>query len=254
MEGRTGKRLAQGPAVHVYRQGPPGLPNKITQADGTHRLIVPGVPIQLAQPDPDNCLHTPWETYFYDPDDNAARTPGAVQAWLDNIDTPVSREIDALGRVVRVTERDGTAETSTLIHHDAAGNVVDVVDALGRTTYRAAYDLQGRAWAEWTCDAGSVLTVRDPLGAPLETRDARRERTLQAYDDLHRLVARWATSPRSSEPGLVESVAFGDSPSGPNDAAEHNLLGREWRRIDPAGVTEITCYDAHGAAAVTQRR
>ena len=208
----------------LIHRDPRGISEKITHPDDTERRFVHGRPRSLGEPD--SVEPSPWMAYEYDADDNAGRThpenagrtpPEEDSSWHAHADTPATVEVDPLGRIITVTERlgDDTAltttaqrklrELTTRVQRDIDGNVTQVTDALGRYCYQARYDLLGRAWSETTLDTGTVLTIYDPLGAPIERRDARGACTLDAYDKLHRLSRRW-TRARADAPMRLEHV------------------------------------------------
>ncbi|MBG0568789.1 SpvB/TcaC N-terminal domain-containing protein [Actinoplanes aureus] len=248
----------------LIRRDPRGIPQTITNADGTQRHFVHGQPADLAQPD--RFEPSPWVAYEYDVDDNARRThPNAHPPWHAHSDTPASVEVDPLGRIVTVTERlrddpEQTPEAQaprtliTSVRRDIDGNVTRVTDARDHEVYRAVYDLLGRAWSETTPDTGTTLIAYDALGAPVEVCDARSVRTLNAYDTLHRFARRWTVTPDAPIGHLQYAVLYGDDPAAPADAAQRNLRGRRWRSYDPAGVTVHERYDVHNHPQELVRR
>jgi RHS repeat-associated protein len=247
-----GWRYHRGPGPSLPRQlrcqiierDPRGIPVTIVNGDGTKRLFVHGRPIRLNEPD---CFNpSPWESYQYDEGDNAARThPRADPSWLSHADTPSSIEVDARGRITTVIERDGATLNITRIAWDLSGNVIEVTDALGRVCYSAVCDLLGRPWRETSLHGGSTTTIRDPLGAPVEIRDARGAITLDRYDAIHRLSRRWGRSGDDAPMLLQHAIVYGDDPGAPQEASLRNLRGRPWRNYDAAGVTVHDQYDVH---------
>ena len=233
----------------LIHRDPRGISEKITHPDDTERRFVHGRPRSLGEPD--SVEPSPWMAYEYDADDNAGRThpenagrtpPEEDSSWHAHADTPATVEVDPLGRIITVTERlgDDTAltttaqrklrELTTRVQRDIDGNVTQVTDALGRYCYQARYDLLGRAWSETTLDTGTVLTIYDPLGAPIERRDARGACTLDAYDKLHRLSRRWTRARADAPMRLEHVVLYGDDTAAP---------------VTPRGVT---CAGDAGAA------
>lgn len=237
----------------ITHRDPRGVPIIITYPDRTERWFVHGRPEALNNPG--RYVPNPWESYEYDADDNAARThPDANSSWLANADTPANVEVDPLGRVIVVTERDGIATYNTRVQWDISGNVIRVIDAMNRVCYQASYDLLGRPWRETTLDGGDTLTVRDPLGAPVEQRDGRGAVTLTSYDLLHRFSYQWGCAASNSALTLCQAIIYGDDQQVPPDAKLRNLRGRPWRTYDQVGVTSYEQYDVHNNAAISTRR
>src|SRR5207237_4158454 len=119
---------------------PRGQVIRTVNPDGSEQRVIYGIPDDLRTPE--RFTPTPWEAYTYDANDNAARTHlGQGVVPQDHYDTPSSIVIDALGRTVRAVERlareeldsDGVAQWySTVSTYDVRGNLITVVDALGR--------------------------------------------------------------------------------------------------------------------------
>ena len=166
---------------------PLGRTLSVTMPDGAEQRVVLGVPGTIAAPDlsdPRVYEPTPWESYTYDANDNAGRThPEASAAYRHHHDTPSSVRIDARERVVERIARNREAPTAagdplpaieelrTRTAYDNRGNVVEIVDALGRSTVRNAHDLANRALRVLSIDAGLRSTVYDAGAAPVEQRD-----------------------------------------------------------------------------------
>jgi RHS repeat-associated protein len=223
--------------------------------DGSEQLVVLGVPDDLT--DPSTYAPTPWETYTYDANDNAGRTHGAAAtAFESHWNTPASIMVDALGRIVAATARNGPDAAidwyTTHTAYDIQGNVVEITDALGRAAFLYVYDLARRCWRVDSSDAGRSDTVPDVLGNPTEVRDSKGARTLCAYDVLHRPVRMWARDDASTAITLRHVLEYGDAGSATQPAADRtaarqaNLLGRLARQHDEAGVLTIGACDFKG--------
>ena len=105
---------------------PRGHPIRTVDPDGSEQRVVFGIPPDLS--DPDIYQPTPWETYTYDANDNAGRThPQAAQAYQNHWNTPASIEVDALGRTITTTARNGPAQDAATLWY----------------VTRSAYDIQG---------------------------------------------------------------------------------------------------------------
>jgi RHS repeat-associated protein len=237
--------------VTTYRD-PRGLPVRIIGPDGSEQTIVHGRPTLN---DPEQYRPSAWEFWEYDANDNAGRTHAVQsQEWAEHWNTPQSTVVDALGRVATITERNGSDEAVVRVKHDAADNVVAIVDALGRTAYQGVYDLVGRPWRESSLDAATKTSILDPLDAVVEQRDARGALTLTSFDVFHRLSRRWSRAGERAPVTLDEIVIYGDDQTAPLDAARDGLRGRAWRTYDAAGLVTAAHYDLAGNLVAVGRR
>ena len=230
---------------------PRGRLVRTVHPDGSEQRVLFGVPVDLT--DPDVFTPTPWESYTYDANDNAGRTHGsAAQAYADHWNTPASAEVDALGRIVRAVARNGTEVLTTRTSHDIQGNLLSIVDPLGRESFRYAFDVAKRRWRLDSIDAGRRETVPDALDRPVETRDSKSALTLAAFDRLHRPIREWARNREGGPVTLRQVVEYGDAgdpaqPPADRDAARaHNLLGRPERHRDEAGMVTTGSVDFKG--------
>ena len=153
---------------------PRGQVIRTLNPDGSEQRVIYGIPTDLAQPE--QFTPTPWEAYTYDANDNAGRTHAAQSTrYQPHWNTPASIVIDALGRTVQATARNGSNPATdwyvTRSTYDIRGNVLTVTDALGRVAFRYTYDLANRPWRTDSIDAGVRRTVLDAIGNPIEQRD-----------------------------------------------------------------------------------
>lgn len=236
---------------------PPGRNVRTVNPDGSETVVVYGVPGTIAAPDLSNPAlfePTPWETYTYDPNDNAGRTDHAGSlSYSSHWDTPASTQTDALGRVIAAVARNGgdpaTDSYTTNTSYDIRGNVLTVTDALGRLTYQRSYDYANQCLRVASLDAGLRRTIPDATGSPLETRAEDGSLALMAYDQAHRLIRTWARDPSGSVVTLRERLVYGESPDagfGPGAAAAVNLLGQVYRHYDGAGRVTLNEVDFKG--------
>jgi RHS repeat-associated protein len=230
---------------------------RVVNPDGSERRVVPGIPDSVA--DPDHFTPTPWETYTWDPNDNAGRThPDAVSAaWRAHRDTPSSAVMDALGRTVRATVRNGpdpaTDWFTTRSTFDVRGNLLTLEDELGRPVYASVYDLANRPLRTERMDAGVRRTVLDAAGRPVESRDGKGALTLYACDAAGRPVRTWARDAADHAPTLRTLTVWGDTLP-PAQADAGYLRGRVWRQYDEAGTVTLDAYDFKGAVLEKVRR
>jgi RHS repeat-associated protein len=232
--------------------------------DGSEQRVVYGVPGRIAAPDlsnPDVYEPTPWEAYTYDPDDNAGRTdPAGSTAYEYQYNTPSSTVIDALGRTVLAVQRnrnlqsDGSwsaiVEYNTASTHDIRGNLLTVVDALGRTAFTHAYDLANRALLTTSIDGGNRRSVLDAANNLVEQRDSKGALILRSCDLLNRAIRLWARDAHGQAVGLRERIIYGDDSSDSSltqpQAIAANLLGKPYKHYDEAGLLTFTAYDFKG--------
>jgi RHS repeat-associated protein len=241
---------------------PRGQVIRTVNPDGSEQRAVLGVPDDLT--DPDHYQPTAWESYAYDVNDNAGRThPGTSVSYRDHWDTPVSVEVDALGRAIRAVTRNGADPAdwfTTRTAYDIQGNPILVTDALGRTAFRYQFDLAKRRWRMDSIDAGRRDTVFDALGHPVESRDSKGAITLGTFDPLHRPARVWARDRAGGTVTLRQRIDYGDSgdaqqPSADRDAARtRNLLGRPVLHHDEAGLVTTIAVDFKGNPLQTTRR
>jgi RHS repeat-associated protein len=210
--------------------------------DGSRRLTVYGTPASLL--DPAGFAPTPWQTWFYDADDNApAPNPDAG--------TPTNIEIDAMHRPLRSVQRLGTNQADEVVTsyaYDIRGNVLSVRDALGRISFRFTYDQAGRRLRAESIDAGTEREIRDAAGLLIERRTGRGELDLFDRDATSRPLRTWArdVSPATT---VREQLIYGDDPASgltPEQARARNCLGRICLQRDEAGLVTYDAYDFKG--------
>ena len=243
--------------------------------DGSEQRVIYGVPGTIAAPDltnPESFEPTPWEAYTYDANDNAGRThPMESASYQHHWNTPSSIMIDALGRTIRGAERNrGPAaggplppiqELVTQTTYDIRGNVLAIIDALGRKAfYSHVYDYANRGLRMDSIDAGLRQTVLDAMGGVIEQRDSKGALTLHGCDNLNRPLRLWARDGKDQKLTLRERLEYGDggNPNQPtadraiNRAA--NRLGKLFRHFDEAGLLSFERYDFKGNPLEKTRR
>ncbi|UZR27237.1 SpvB/TcaC N-terminal domain-containing protein [Methylococcus mesophilus] len=236
-------------AVMTY--DPRGQVVRTLNPDGSEQRVIYGVPADLAKPE--DFEPTPWEAYTYDANDNAGRTHAeAAQGYESHWNTPASIAIDALGRTVEATVRNGADPKDwyvTRSAYDIRGNLLSITDALGRVAFRYGYDLANRPWRTDSIDAGLRRAVLDAIGNPIENRDSKGALILHAYDDGNRPNRRWARDGLNQPLTLREVLIYGDRPESGltvEAARKLNLLGKPYKHYDEAGRITVPAYDFKG--------
>jgi RHS repeat-associated protein len=237
-------------AVMIY--DPRGQVIRTLNPDGSEQRVLYGIPADLANPE--LFAPTPWEAYTYDANDNAGRTHAdSSQAFQSHWNTPASIVIDALGRTVQATARNGADQQTdwhiTRSRYDIRGNLLSVTDALGRVAFRYAYDLANRPWRNTSIDAGLRRTVLDAIGNPLESRDSKGALILNGYDEGNRPNRLWARDGLNQPMTLRQLLIYGDRPDSGlsvDVARQLNLLGKLYQHYDEAGLVSVPGYDFKG--------
>jgi RHS repeat-associated protein len=240
---------------------PRGMVVRTTNADGSEQRIVYGTPANLDEPSVFN--PTPWETYSYDVNDNAGRTHAPTsQTYRHHHNTPSSILIDALGRTLMTVERNrdtatdplpATDEYRTRSTYDIQGNVLTIVDALGRTAFSHLYDLLKQPLKSQSIDAGDRWLIQDAAGNLIEAHDSKRAVVLTIYDVLNRPTRMWARDNDSEPLTQRTQIIYGDELS-PAQALANNLRGKPFKQYDEAGVLTFTKYDFKGNVVEKSRQ
>ena len=241
---------------------PRGHPVRTVNPDGSEQRTIIGVPTDLG--DPDEYAPSPWETFTYDANDNAGRTHAAsTEPYRSHWDTPSSTTVDALGRTVATTVRNGTDRDdwfTTEFTVDIQGNATAVTDPLGRVAFRYRHDLLGRQWRVDSIDGGRVDSLLDALGRPIERRDGKGAITLTTFDPLQRPTRVWARDNATGPITLRQRIEYGDGGRPDQPASErqqaqaHNLLGHVVAHFDEAGLVTIADVDFKGNVVDASRR
>lgn len=231
---------------------PRGQVIKTLNPDGSQQWVIYGRPRTLDTPQ--DYIPTPWEAYTYDANDLAPLSEDPAghtlkqQAPVEHHFTPSQVEIDALGRVIKTVQRltqsnhpNELIQTHTA--YDIQGNVVKIVDALGREAFLHAYDLAKRPLLIESIDAGDRCNIYDAAGNLIERRDLRGALILQTYDELNRPTLKWAANGGGQAPTLRERMVYGENA---HQAQANNLLGKLYEQYDEAGVVKMAAYDFKG--------
>ena len=232
---------------------------------GSEQRVVYGVPVELDNPE--QFTPTQWEAYTYDANDLAplSQSPNgtslANSAPASHHFTPSSIVIDALGRTVQTTERNGPNPATdwyvTRSTYDIRGNLLIVNDALGRDAFKHTYDLANRSLRIESIDAGIRQTVRDAAGNVIEGRDTKGALVLRDYDKRNRQTRLWARDGTGQPLTVRERLVYGDNPEAglsPAQIAQANLLGELYQHFDEAGLLTCEVYDFKGNLLEKARR
>ncbi|MCX4791589.1 hypothetical protein OG369_37480 [Streptomyces sp. NBC_01221] len=164
--------------------------------------------------------------------------------------TPGTVAVDPAGRAIRTLTRnrydrggatvEETVETRNVI--DGAGLQRAVLDGLGRTVMRYAYDVLGTRIHQAGADSGERWLLNDVSGRPIRAWDSRGHVFRSDHDVLRRPVRHYVlgTDPTASHREvLVERTVYGDSPETGltrAQARELNLLTHVYQHFDGAGA------------------
>ncbi|HTR05325.1 MAG TPA: SpvB/TcaC N-terminal domain-containing protein [Paraburkholderia sp.] len=247
-----------GASTH-FRYDPRGMAERTINADGSMRLTVRGIPLDLTAPG--RFAPNPWDTYLYDENDNAGRTdPVRSKPWESQWNTPGSSTVDALGRTVIAVERNGIDPSNwltTTSTYDLVGNLLTVTDALGRLAFSAIYDRRQKRLRTELSDSGVQRFVLDAAGREIETRDAKGALTLSGYDVASRNTSIWARDNAQAAVTRRQKIVYGDDPESGltrEQAAQHNLLTRPYLVTDDLGTLRYEDYDFKGNQVRKTRR
>jgi RHS repeat-associated protein len=233
---------------------PLGRVIRTINADGSEQRVISGVPLTLEEPE--HFEPTPWETYTYDANDNGERTHAEATATYRHCwNTPSSAVLDSLGRTVVQVHRNGpTPGTDWFTHRfvlDIRGNLLTIIDALGRRAFTEVYDRLDRRLRVDSIDGGTRIGVLDAAGNAVEGHDGKGARSFRSFDHLNRLTHLWARDTLGEAVTFRERLFYGDDPTaGLTPAAVDlgNLRGRLYRHYDEAGRLTTSAYDLNGNA------
>lgn len=225
--------------------------------NGSEQRVIFGVPNSLLTPD--DFMPTPWESYTYDANDLAPIThPTDTSVPNTHHYTPSHSVIDALGRTVISTSRNGqnaNEEATVRYQYDIRGNILEVTDPLNRVSFRHIYDLTPKNEEDeenqganvlntWHLDGGTKTTVYNALGNPVEMRNEKGCLVLNHYDALNRPINMWARDKMDENITLRQHLIYGeDSGYNPENS---NLKGLVYKQYDEAGLVTIPLYDFKG--------
>jgi RHS repeat-associated protein len=155
-------------------------------------------------------------------------------AWQERVTNPNGHttiyDYDAFGRLIIVTENDGTQDIITTYKYDVLGNLTDVwTPAVDQNHSSMTYDMLSRKTSMNDPDMGYWTYVYDNNGNLITQTDAKTQPINMAYDALNRLITKSGT-------GL--SITYGyDSISGGNFGK-----GKRTSMVDNTGASGSTTY------------
>jgi RHS repeat-associated protein len=247
---------------------PRGQVIRTLNPDGSQQRVIFGRPRQpdqlglspagLASHDvPDSFTPTSWESYTYDANDLAALThQGQATAPQQHHFTPASVVLDGMGRAMCAVARNDRSSDQwhiTRSTYDIRGNLLTVIDALGRIAFSYYYDLLDRGLCVDSIDVGRRTSILDALGNLIEYRDSKGSLALRSYDELNRPKELWARNDSTSAFTLRERIQYGDEGTQAL-ARQHNALGRPVKHYDEAGWLVMPEYDFKGNLLEKSRR
>jgi RHS repeat-associated protein len=179
----------------------------------------------------------------------------ALALSLAHAGTPLLQHLDALGRVFRTDENNGTAAApelhTTTVHLDIGGRTLQITDARGNIAGTVQHDLLGRVLRNTTADGGTRWLLPDVGDQPVRVWNQRQESFEHSYDALRRPLAR--TELRAAGAFVRSFVVYGEA-LGIAAARALNLLGRAHQIYDGAGAQTIMRADFDGRVVESRRR
>jgi len=250
--------------------------------NGSEQRVILGIPDNLNTPD--DFTPTPWEAYTYDANDLASIThPTDTAIASDHYFTPSNQLIDAFERIVRSVNRNGQGindEAVVAYKYDIRGNIIEIKDPLGRTSFERLYDLMpdeeedeedseeensitqegdesetngSRVIRTIQLDGGLTTKVFDANGNHIEQRNSKGALVLNTFDKLNRQDNKWSRDNNNELLSLRIHQIYGDSADLVN-AENFNLKGNLYKQYDEAGLVTIGLYDFKGNIAQKIRK
>jgi len=148
-----------------------------------------------------------------------------------------STTYDANGRRLSFTNGAGIVQR---YEYDAAGQLTDQIDGLGRRT-EFEYDSAGRVISTKHPDGTIERTVYDAVGQLAATTDALGRTTRYTYDAAGRLTGT-----------IFPDATPNDLSDNPRTLKQYDLAGQEIATVDETGARSTSTYDAAGRITSTQ--
>jgi RHS repeat-associated protein len=169
---------------------------------------------------------------------------GERAAWLaaKHYNTPMVNHLDSLGRAFLNSNTDGAVAVETRNVQDIQGNLLQVIDGLGRVVMDYRYGLQGKL-TQTSMDGGSRWHLSNAAGKPLLDYDDRGHTFTTDYDVLQRPVAMYVEE--NGITTMFQRTEYGESLPVAN-AKANNLLSKSYKQYDQAGVMTSLQFDFKG--------
>ncbi len=169
--------------------------------------------------------------------------------------TPPVAHFDSLGRIcLAIADNGDGTRYATRTAFDTEGRPLAVIDALSRRAqefcfrspqpgggfeYLAGADMLGNPLYHSNADGGARRGLRNVVGHPIRSWDARGHAFRMVFDAAQRPTQRHVSTNGATET-LIELTVYGEG------QAAANLCGRVFRHYDMAGYAESTAYDFKG--------
>ncbi|MGE3824258.1 MAG: RHS repeat domain-containing protein, partial [Bacteroidia bacterium] len=249
--------------VRMYYD-PRGQVVKTINPDDTQQLVVLGVPNNITElPTSTYKISgkykpTPWESYTYDANDLAqvshqGQFPAVTGVSPEHYFTPKNVVVDAIGRILKTTDRVNGNEVVMKYEYDIRKNLLKTTDALGRIVSINKYNLANQVVKSTHLDAGVGIAITDATGKPVQVNDSKGAIIISAYDTLNRPVKNWAKDKTGEDFTQRQFLIYGDS-AGLANPEDDNLLGKIYKHYDEAGLTKIENYDFKGSVTEKKRQ
>lgn len=161
---------------------------------------------------------------------------------------------DALGRVIlRETGTDKSLRTSRS-RYSCRGEVVEVLDTMGRVVDTIVHDLLKRPLYKKNMDSGERWALTDSQGQQFLVWSGRSLRKRITYDALRRVDGVFLLSGPDAKPSSeirVVKKVYGEAAK---DAAERNLVGQQYQCFDQAGLSTNSSFDVLGGCTASSVR
>ena len=175
---------------------------------------------------------------------------GAEITITDQVGRKRKSEVDALGRLIKLTEQDpatGSLSVLTTYSYDTFNNLTQVNQ--GNQTRTFQYDALSRPVLQNTPEEGTVTFTYTDFNSVLKRVDSRNVETHYSYDDLNRLKQVWYTGPGGNDSGTVRPPL----PAGVEPTADVIIQYRttapgngQVSRTDDSAGYETYIYDSFG--------
>ncbi|KAF3917578.1 hypothetical protein AA313_de0203762 [Arthrobotrys entomopaga] len=151
--------------------------------------------------------------------------------------TPARSFNDAKGSTILTEQNGGDFILKTRSITDINGNILQMIDAMGRVAIETVYDMAGRVIKNWSIDTGIEYSFPDALGRPCIVWQNNRPAMKYTYDGIGR-----ATKLHVGEKLILKTV-YGETQP---DAVSKNLRGRPFQIQDQSGESTFAKYDFKG--------